>query len=65
MSYLTSGLSDAGLEPCALKVYSAIPDTDIGANVVHGEIWLQGAQTIRVSDTSAHPLQFLSVRAVR
>jgi len=64
-AYLTIGLPHPGFKPRTLKVNSALLDLEFGANVIHGEIWFQGVQAIRVSDAFAHPCQFLSVRAVR
>ena len=63
--HLATRLSDASFEPRTREVYGPLPDCDVGTDVVYRKIWFQGVQTIRVSDTSGHPLQVLSVGAVR
>ena len=62
MPHLTSRWPDSGLEARTLKIYSTLRDGELAADVVHGVIRFQGVQTISLSDTSAHPAQFLSAR---
>ena len=54
--HLIPRYSHAGFEPCALKVHRALLKLNLGADIVHGVMWFQRIQTIRISDTSAHPL---------
>jgi hypothetical protein len=63
--HLTLRFSHAGFEPCALEVHFPILKLNLGADVVDGVMWFHRIQTIRISDASAHPFQFLSVRVVR
>ena len=57
--HLTLRLTDTGFESRALKVDGALPDIDVGADVVHGVMGFQRVQKTCISNAFAHPVQFL------